>query len=118
MITAGIDIGSTYAKVALLHSDGRILGTTMIPTGFRLTQAAEEVFKVALRHVGLTPADVAYTVSTGAGRYQVEYREGLDTGSWQRLCEPVTAAGEVSEVLDAPAGEVSARFYRVIQPAP
>ncbi len=75
MITAGVDIGSTYAKVALLHEDGRLLGTTMIPTGFRLTAAANEVYQVALRHVGLTPADVAYVVSTGAGRYQVEYRD-------------------------------------------
>lgn len=73
-ITAGLDIGSTYTKVALLDGD-RILTTTMIPTGFRLEAASEQAFTHALRHAGLERGQVAYVVSTGAGRYQVPFRD-------------------------------------------
>jgi predicted CoA-substrate-specific enzyme activase len=74
-LTAGIDVGSTYTKVALLADDGQIAGTAMIPTGFRLEAASEEAFALALRHAGLARGDIAYVVSTGAGRYQVPFRD-------------------------------------------
>lgn len=74
MVTAGLDVGSTYTKVALLDGD-RILTTTMLPTGFRLEAASEQAFTLALRHGGLAREQVAYIVSTGAGRYQVPFRD-------------------------------------------
>lgn len=75
VITLGIDVGSTYTKAALLTDDGRLLATTMIPTGFRHEVAADEVRAAVLRHAGCGTADVAYIVSTGAGRYQVPFRD-------------------------------------------
>jgi predicted CoA-substrate-specific enzyme activase len=74
-ITAGIDVGSTYTKTVLLGADGTRLATAMIATGFRLEAAAEECYGNALRHAGLARGDVAYVVSTGAGRYQVPFRD-------------------------------------------
>lgn len=74
-ITAGIDVGSTYTKVALLDGAGALVATAMQPTGFRLEAASEQVFGLALRHAGLGREDVAYVVSTGAGRYQVPFRD-------------------------------------------
>ena len=35
-LTVGIDVGSTYTKAALLGSDGTLVATAMISTGFRL----------------------------------------------------------------------------------
>jgi predicted CoA-substrate-specific enzyme activase len=74
-ITAGIDVGSTYTKVVLLGDAGRIIGGSMIPTGFRLEEAAEQAYAAALRHAEVKREVVAYVVSTGAGRYQVPFRD-------------------------------------------
>lgn len=74
-LTAGIDVGSTYTKAALLAEDGTLMATAMISTGFRLEAAADEAYATLLRHAGLSAGDVAYVVSTGAGRYQVAFRD-------------------------------------------
>lgn len=74
-LTAGIDVGSTYTKAALLADDGTLVATAMIPTGFRLDAAATEAYATLLRHADVTRDDVAYLVSTGAGRYQVPFRD-------------------------------------------
>lgn len=74
-LTVGIDVGSTYTKAALLGGDGTLVATAMISTGFRLDAAAEQVYGTLLRHAGLSTGDVAYVVSTGAGRYQVPFRD-------------------------------------------
>jgi predicted CoA-substrate-specific enzyme activase len=74
-ITAGLDVGSTYTKAALLTADGQLLATAIQPTGFRLEVAAEEAYTALLRHAGVGQSDVAILVSTGAGRYQVPFRD-------------------------------------------
>ena len=75
MITAGIDVGSTYSKAILLSAEGAIVGSAMVPSGFRMEAAATEVLERALAHAGLTRDDVAYVISTGQGRYQVPWRD-------------------------------------------
>jgi predicted CoA-substrate-specific enzyme activase len=75
IVTAGIDVGSTYTKAAVMAADGVLLGTAMIPTGFRLEAAAEDVFERALHAAGLARDDVAYVIGTGHGRYQVPFRD-------------------------------------------
>ena len=95
MITAGIDVGSTYTKAVLLTSDGHLVATHLAPTGFRLDAASEEAYEAVLRHAGLTRDDVAYVVSTGAGRYQVPFRDLQATdltaqGRGTRHCFPRT----------------------------
>lgn len=74
-LSAGIDVGSTYTKAALLGQDGTLIATAMQPTGFRLDAAAEETYAELLRHSGTARGDVAIVVSTGAGRYQVPFRD-------------------------------------------
>jgi len=74
-VTLGLDVGSTYTKAALLRDDGTLAGVAMIPTGFRLEEAAAEAFERVLTAAGLDAADVAYVVSTGHGRYQVPFRD-------------------------------------------
>ena len=75
IVTAGIDVGSTYTKAIILGEDGELAGKAMINTGFRLGEAAEQAYQDALAHAGLTEEDVAYVISTGYGRYQVPFRD-------------------------------------------
>jgi len=77
--TAGVDLGSTYAKAAIVDADGRLVGRSMLATGFRLTEAAQSVYDEALAQAGLAPSDVAYVVATGYGRYQVLFRDAQAT---------------------------------------
>jgi predicted CoA-substrate-specific enzyme activase len=69
--TSGIDIGSTYTKAVILNGDDQIVGRAMEPTGFKLTEIAEEVHRQAVERAELSSEDVGYTVATGFGRHQV-----------------------------------------------
>ncbi len=75
IVTAGIDVGSTYTKTVLMDQDLRILGRDLRPTGFRLDEAARESFRAALAGAGLMESEVAYIASTGYGRFQVSFRD-------------------------------------------
>ena len=69
--TAGIDVGSTYAKAVILDFDDEIVGRAMEPTGFLLAEVAERVYQKALAEAGLSVDQVAYLIATGYGRHQV-----------------------------------------------
>jgi (R)-2-hydroxyacyl-CoA dehydratese activating ATPase len=73
--TAGIDVGSTYTKAALVGEDGALLGTGISPTGFRLEAAAAEALEEARAAAGLAPDAVEYLASTGYGRYSLAGRD-------------------------------------------
>jgi (R)-2-hydroxyacyl-CoA dehydratese activating ATPase len=85
-VTAGVDIGSTYTKAAILDDDQALLATAMVPTGFRLEAAATAALDRALEEAGVTSTDVAYTATTGYGRNQVAFRDvqatDLTAQSW------------------------------------
>jgi len=68
--TAGIDIGTTYTKAVVVAPDGAIRGRGMVPTGFKLSEAAERALAQALDAAGLGRTDLAYVVATGFGRHQ------------------------------------------------
>jgi (R)-2-hydroxyacyl-CoA dehydratese activating ATPase len=84
--TAGVDIGSTYTKAAILDGDGELVGHSMVPTGFRLEAAARAGLDEALGAAGLTGAQLTYTATTGYGRNQVAFRDvqatDLTAQSW------------------------------------
>jgi len=69
--TAGIDVGSTYTKAVVLGEDLQMVGRALRPTGFKLTQIAEQTLAAALTEAGLERDAVDYTVATGFGRHQV-----------------------------------------------
>lgn len=68
--TVGVDIGTTYTKALVLGSDATIAGHAMVPTGFKLAEAADRAVAAALRRAGVVPEQVAYRVATGFGRHQ------------------------------------------------
>ena len=87
MITAGIDIGSITAKAALL-SDGRILGTRVIFTGYNSQNAGRTVFEELLMETGIEETSVDRIVSTGYGRNNVDF---ADTAVTEITCHGVGA---------------------------
>jgi (R)-2-hydroxyacyl-CoA dehydratese activating ATPase len=68
--TAGIDIGSTYAKAVVVDGEGAIVGRAMEPTGFKLAQVGDAVLERALAEADLPRSAIAYTIATGFGRHQ------------------------------------------------
>ncbi len=73
--TAGIDVGSTYTKAAIVSGDGRLAGTALTETGFRLEEAASRALDGALAQAGIRREELAYIASTGYGRYMVPWRD-------------------------------------------
>jgi len=73
--TAGIDIGSTYTKAVVLSAENEIVGRSMQPTGFKLTEVAERAYASAIAEAGLSPDDVRYLVATGFGRHQAQFSD-------------------------------------------
>jgi predicted CoA-substrate-specific enzyme activase len=73
--TAGIDVGSTYTKAAILDGEGEVVGRGMRPTGFKLEQAAQATFEEALAASSRERDEVEYVATTGFGRHQVSFRD-------------------------------------------
>jgi predicted CoA-substrate-specific enzyme activase len=67
VLTAGIDLGSTYTKIAVLK-DEEVVGSGIGPTGAYPDKTAEQLLDRALSKVGLTRKNLEYIVSTGYGR--------------------------------------------------
>jgi len=74
-LTAGIDVGSTYTKVAIIDQDHTIITRLQRPTGFNFAKAAEEALTQALTQANLTRQDISYIAATGNGRYQAAIRD-------------------------------------------
>ncbi|MBZ5556489.1 MAG: acyl-CoA dehydratase activase [Acidobacteriia bacterium] len=73
--TAGIDVGSTYTKAAILGDEGRIAGRALMKTGFKLADAARRAYDAALADAGIPETDIAYLIATGYGRHQVTFAD-------------------------------------------
>jgi predicted CoA-substrate-specific enzyme activase len=73
IFTAGIDVGSTYAKAVVLADGQRALGRALARTGFRLPEVARKVFAEACAEAGVAERDISYVVATGFGRSQVPF---------------------------------------------
>jgi len=75
IITAGLDVGSTYTKAVIQAEDGEILGKAYGPTGFRLREVARSMYDEALEDAGLHEKDIDYLIATGSGRHQVDFKD-------------------------------------------
>ncbi len=67
MITAGVDLGSTYLKVVILE-DGKRAGYGVSPTGHDHDLTSKQVLDEALAMAGMQRDDIEHIVSTGYGR--------------------------------------------------
>ncbi|NIP34157.1 MAG: methanogenesis marker 15 protein, partial [Thermoplasmata archaeon] len=66
-VVAGLDLGSTYTKAAILAGD-RVTGTSITPTIVDLDAAADTALDGALAAAGIGGDDLDMVVSTGYGR--------------------------------------------------
>lgn len=76
ILTAGIDVGSTYTKAVIVDETGRMLGRSLNSTGFQLAEVSRQVYLEALRNAGLAESEVAYVIATGFGRHMVPFSDG------------------------------------------
>ncbi len=74
MFFCGIDIGSSYTKVAIIEKDNqdknksKVVATTIHKTGINFNQIAQDVFDEALKKANLQKDSIETIVSTGIGR--------------------------------------------------
>ena len=68
MLFAGVDIGSTTSKCALLDANGQQAAFYLEHTQFNRNLSGEAVLQKALAQCGKKHEDIAYIVSTGYGR--------------------------------------------------
>ncbi|MGA6925910.1 MAG: acyl-CoA dehydratase activase [Desulfosarcina sp.] len=71
MITVGIDVGSISAKAALVEN-GRLIGSTVMLTGYNARNAGERVYIDLLAQLNVTRDAVNRIVATGYGRNSVD----------------------------------------------
>ncbi len=72
MITAGIDLGAKTTKAVIL-SDGKVIGRSMVLTGFEQEEAADRALADALAQAQASKSDIGTIVATGAGRKAVPW---------------------------------------------
>lgn len=65
---AGIDIGSTTSKCAIINDDGEMLAFRLTSTLFDRDKSGKIVFEQTLNDLGIKADDIAYIVATGYGR--------------------------------------------------
>lgn len=65
---AGIDIGSTAIKAAVVDAEGALIGTHIAPTGSSFHKNAMETFEALLARHGIGREAVKFITATGYGR--------------------------------------------------
>jgi predicted CoA-substrate-specific enzyme activase len=80
MVSAGVDIGAATGK-AVIISDGRVLGYSIIPTGYDVRLAAEKVTLAAMEKAGLPQAidELEHIIATGYARNAVDFAHRTTT---------------------------------------
>jgi predicted CoA-substrate-specific enzyme activase len=78
-IFAGVDVGASRTKVALLDADQKLVGRDVIKSGTDFAESAEICLKSALKMANAAREDIVNTVSTGYGRKNVSFAGGTKT---------------------------------------
>ena len=75
MVVAGIDLGSGTTKCVLVDRDRGVRGRGLVRTKADFEKVAREALDAALADAALPPDAVAYTATTGLGRYAIPFRD-------------------------------------------
>ena len=123
-IFAGIDVGTTTTKAAIIDADGRLLGHSVQRSGADLAQAAATTYEGAMVRAGVVREMVQHIVATGFGRKNVPFANGTKTeigchgrGCYHYFPEALTVVdigGQDSKIikLDAAGRRVDFRMNR------
>ena len=100
MLVAGIDIGSGTTKCVLVDEAGAVRGRGQVKTKTDFEKVAREVVAAALEAAGFYGEAIAYTATTGLGRYAVPFRDIQITDLTCGARGAATACPEARFVLD------------------
>ena len=75
MVVAGIDLGSGTTKCVLIDKDRAVRGRALVRTRADFEKVARDTLDAALADAALCPESVAYTATTGLGRYAIPFRD-------------------------------------------
>lgn len=78
-IYAGVDVGASHTKVALINSDGKLIGQAVKKSGVDFSATAETCLSMAMAMAGCRPDQISSSISTGYGRHNVAYAAGNRT---------------------------------------
>jgi predicted CoA-substrate-specific enzyme activase len=78
-VFAGIDVGSSRTKAAVLDQGGGLVGRCVQPSGTDFAVAAESCLESALSMANATRGDIARTISTGYGRKNASLSDDVRT---------------------------------------
>ena len=78
-IYAGVDVGASRTKVAILDPDKNLIGYDVRKSGVDFTATADACLVSSLKMADAPVEDIAYVVSTGYGRKNVSYRNETRT---------------------------------------
>lgn len=73
IIVAGIDSGSSSTSAVIIDSDKNILGYSIVPTGAKSIESAENALELALKSSGISKDELFFIVATGYGRVSIPF---------------------------------------------
>ena len=76
---AGVDVGASRTKVALLDSDKNLIGHAVKKSGTDFAATADACLNLALKMAATQKSDIENTISTGYGRKNVPYARDTKT---------------------------------------
>ena len=78
-IYAGVDVGASHTKVALIDLDGELVGHAVKKSGVDFSATADTCLSIATTMAGCRPDQISRSISTGYGRHNVAYATGNRT---------------------------------------
>ncbi len=78
-VFAGVDVGASRTKVALLDKNKKVLGYAVRKSGTDFTKTSELALAEALEMARVGKEDIAFSVATGYGRKNVLYADDTKT---------------------------------------
>jgi predicted CoA-substrate-specific enzyme activase len=76
---AGVDVGASRTKVAILDSDKNLIGHSVRKSGTDFAATADACLTSALKMAGAKKSDIEYTVASGYGRKNVSFARDTKT---------------------------------------
>ncbi len=73
LLVAGVDVGSATAKAVVLDRDGRVRGSSLLPSAPNLSGVGREALNEALAEAGAEAGELAAVAGTGYGRAALDF---------------------------------------------
>ena len=96
-LCCGADVGATATKVVLVDETSAVMARVVMPSGIDYAATAEACLVSALAQASAAREQLAATVATGYGRYQVKFAQSAQTeihchglGCFHLVQRPVT----------------------------